>query len=113
DVHAGRVVVCMVDAESGEMSVHRLGGGRRRWSPSVVRCRARRGWRMRPPPIQAGLAAGPITATVRTGSYGPTDAAPAAPYLVDELALHVVDRQPPHDQREADQERKVAQVGEA
>jgi hypothetical protein len=27
DVHAAKVVACVVDAESGEMTVHRLPGG--------------------------------------------------------------------------------------
>ena len=50
DVHAAKVVACVVDAESGEMSVQRLPGRRARWWRSALAL---------PGPVRVAYEAGP------------------------------------------------------
>ena len=47
DVHAAKVIACVVDAESGKMTVHRLAGETAEGSPSAPRCPGRRARRTR------------------------------------------------------------------
>jgi hypothetical protein len=47
NVHAAEVVACVVDAQSGEMTVHRLPGTTNELVASAPGCPARRAWRTR------------------------------------------------------------------
>ncbi len=71
DVHAAKVIACVVDADSGEMTVRRLPGETKQWWRSAPGCRHRRGFAYEAGPTGFGL-----SRALRTAEIGCVIAAP-------------------------------------